>query len=189
MLAQQNSMVYGHALWQLFTSIFVTDSYLDAAFNAVAVFVLDFFLPDTFNNTRYFGIFFSTALLGNIFTLSLGPSYASAGASGGIFGLFAAAFAYSWAESKRVEFSSLGLFLILFVSSSFFFTNVNWFAHLGGSIGGFIAGPLLYSSIKLDEGGFYALGRSRNSTQLIMLFLILFMVLGSIAQFLLFISQ
>jgi rhomboid protease GluP len=183
-------MVFGHAYWQLFTSIFVTDSFEDALFNAIAVIVLEYFLPDTFNKTRYFAIFFFAAILGNIFTLFEGPNYASAGASGGIFGVFAAAFAYNWAERKRIEGATLVLFLILFLGSSFIspfgVQGVDWIAHLGGSIAGFIAGPLLYSSLKNSDTGIGLSSKSATFNQILLALIIALMVIGSTIQFLIF---
>jgi rhomboid protease GluP len=103
-LAQNNSIViYLHQYYQLFTSTLVTDSPLDAGFNAIAVLIFDRLTDDVFNKPRYFLIFFLTAFLGNLLTLSQGPNYASAGASGGIFGLIAAAFSYTWAKDKKIE--------------------------------------------------------------------------------------
>ncbi len=174
-------MVYGGAYWQLFTSIFITNSYLDAAFNAIAVLVLDFFLPDTFNNTRYFAIFFFAALLGNLLTLVEGPFYASAGASGGIFGVFAAVFAYGWAENNRIDFSTVVLFLALFFGS--LIGNVNWIAHLGGSTGGFISGPLLYYSVRESKTEYGMSTRSSRNSRVVLLLIILFMIVGSAIQF------
>ena len=192
LLAQQNSMIYyNNAYWQLFTSIFVTGGlagFYDAALNAVAVLVLDFFLPDTFNNTRYFAIFFISALLGNLLTLFEGPLYASAGASGGIFGVLAAAFAYSWAENKRIDFPSLILFLALFFGSSFLGQNVNWIAHLGGSIVGFILGPVLYNSVRQSKTEYGISTHSSSNTKVIVLLAILVMFVASAAQFLIFVS-
>jgi rhomboid protease GluP len=195
LLAQQNSMVYGNAYWQLFTSIFVVgdqpghfSGFEDAAFNAIAVLVLDFFLPDTFDNARYFAIFFGSAILGNLLTLVEGPLLQSAGASGGIFGVFAAAFAYNWAENKRIDMATLVLFLALFFGSGFLVLNVNWIAHLGGSIGGFISGPILYNSVTQSKTQYGISAHSSQKTKVIVLLAILFMFVGSAIQFLLFVS-
>lgn len=186
LLAQQNSMVYSHAFWQLFTSIFVTDSFADAALNAIAVLIIDYFLPDTFNNTRYFSIFFLSALLGNILTLAEGPFYASAGASGGIFGIFAATFAYYWTENKKIDFATLVLFLALFFGSIYFVgpNVVNWVAHLGGSIGGLIAGPILYLSLGKDATRFEVNSRSSKISEVLLALAVVFMLVGSLIQFL-----
>ena len=138
-LAQNNSIVvYLHQYYQLFTSILVTDNPLDAGFNLIAVLIFDRLTDDVFNKTRYFLIFFLTAFLGNLLTLFQGPIFASAGASGGIFGLIAAAFSYSWAKERRIEISTLAFFLLIFIGSSFLISDVNYVAHLGGAIGGFI---------------------------------------------------
>jgi rhomboid protease GluP len=190
LLAQQNSMVYGNAFWQLFTSIFVVAGpfgFEDAAFNAIAVIVLDFFLPDTIDNTRYFTIFFTSALLGNVMTLIEGPFYASAGASGGIFGVFAAAFSYNWAENKRIDMPTLVLFLALFFGSSFLVGNVNWIAHLGGSIAGFIFGPLLYRSVTKGKTDYGISAHSSFRTKIIVSLGILLVFSAASIQFLLFV--
>jgi rhomboid protease GluP len=189
LLAQQNSMVvYNHAYWQLVTSIFVTDSALDAIFNAIAVFVLDIFLSSSFNRTRYFAIFFASALVGNLLTLIEGPNYASAGASGGIFGLFAAAFSFSWAEDKKIDKVTLILFGIIFTGSSLpiIFGNVNWVAHVGGAICGFLAGPILYVALRERILNFQSVSNSSKTTRTVVSLLIALMIIGSIVQFLLF---
>jgi rhomboid protease GluP len=189
-LAQNNGIVvYLHQYYQLFTSILVTDSPIDAGFNAVAVLILDRLTDDTFNMSRYFLIFFLTAILGNLLTLAEGPQYASAGASGGIFGLIAAVFSYSWAKENRIEITTLAFFLIVFVGSSFLISDVNYVAHLGGAIGGFIAGPLLYRSINPKlTGQVTELSDSNRFTKIIVSALIFGLTIGSIVQFLLFVS-
>lgn len=188
-LAQTNILVVGaQAYFQLFTSIFVTDSTLgalDVIFNALAVIILDAFIDSSFNRTRYFGVFFFSALLGNVLTLLMGPQYSSAGASGGIFGLFAATFSYRWAEEKRIDRGTLIFFAAIFVSSSIL-QGVNWIAHAGGSIGGFIAGPLLYIALKKKLANYESVSDSAKSTILITWALILLMIIGSAVQFYLF---
>lgn len=189
LLAQTNGIVvYYHQYYQLFTSIFVTDSALDAGFNAVAVLVLDRLSDDTFSMTRYFLIFISTAILGNLLTLFQGPQYASAGASGGIFGLIAAIFSYYWARENRIEMTTLVFFLVVFVGSSFLQANVNYVAHLGGAIGGFLAGPLLYRSLKPKLSEYIDASESSPLTKKFTLIIILGLTLASIIQYLLFVG-
>ncbi len=186
LLAQFNAyVVILHQYYQLFTSIFVTNSPDDVIFNAIAVLVLDIFVDSSFNRTRYFGIFLSSAILGNVMTLLMGLDYPSAGASGGIFGLFAATFAYRWAEEKRIDKSTLLLFIAIFASSSIL-PNVNWMAHLGGSIGGFIIGPLLYYALKNKLERYESISNSSVQTKLIVWTSILLIVIGSTIQFFFF---
>ncbi len=189
-LVQYNFMViYYHGFWELFTSIFVTNSLDDAFLNAIAVIILDLFMTSYINRTRYFAIFFATAIFGNLLTLLQGPLYSSAGASGGIFGLFAASFSFIWAEEKRIDKPTLAIFLIIFLASSLPLQGnlqVNWVAHVGGSLAGFIAGPLLYLSLK-PELSEYSLTSFHSKHQALIFILILILVLGSAAQFLSFI--
>jgi rhomboid protease GluP len=188
LLAQNNGIVvYLHQFYQLFTSILVTDSALDAGFNAVAVLILDRLTDDAFNMPRYFLIFFLTAILGNLLTLFKGPQYASAGASGGIFGLIAAVFSFSWAKENRIEITTLVFFLIVFVGSSFFIPNVNYVAHLGGAIGGFIAGPLLYLNLKPKISNYMEISKSSSMTIKLTIALIASLTIGSVVQFALFV--
>jgi rhomboid protease GluP len=189
LLAQNNAIVvYLHQFFELFTSILVTDSPVDAGFNAVAVLILDRLTDDTFNFPRYFLIFFLTAILGNILTLIEGPQFASAGASGGIFGLIAAAFSYSWAKENRIEITTLVFFLIVFIGSSFLIPNVNYVAHLGGAIGGFIAGPLLYQSLKTQAREYADTSKSRRQMTNVTVVLIGLLTIGSIIQFVIFVA-
>lgn len=181
-------MIYLHTYWQLFSSIFVTDSVLDAVFNAVAVLILDRIIESAFNKSRYFLIFFLSAILGNVLTLIQGPHYASAGASGGIFGLFAATFSYTWSTERRIDNATLGFFLVLFVGSSFILPRINWIAHLGGAIGGFVTGPLLYFALKDKVKRYESVSRSTVATNIATLVFVIGLTLLSVAQFLLFIS-
>ncbi|MHB8566275.1 MAG: rhomboid family intramembrane serine protease [Nitrososphaerales archaeon] len=167
-LAQNNGyVIYFHFYFQLGSSVFVTNSIEDVAFNALAVLILDRLADPSFNATRYFSIFIASALMGNILTLLEGPYYLSAGASGGIFGLYAAAFSYHWAEEKKIDIPTLGFFLMIFITSSFLFSNVNWLAHVGGSIAGFIAGPLLYYYLRNNLATFGSASQSLPISRLI----------------------
>jgi len=188
-LAQNNSIViYFHQYYQLFTSILVTDSPLDAGFNLIAVLIFDRLTDDVFNKSRYFLIFFLTAFLGNLLTLFQGPNYASAGASGGIFGLIAAAFCYSWAKEHRVEISTLAFFLLIFVGSSFLIPEVNYVAHLGGAIGGFAAGPLLYQNLKQKLADYDGASKSSMMTEFATFALTAGLTIVSIIQFAFFVG-
>jgi len=186
-MAQNNAIVfYFRQYYQLFSSIFVTDSPFDAGFNVIAVLIIDRLSEDTLNKSRYFLIFFFTAILGNLLTLTRGPNYpASAGASGGIFGIIAAIFSYSWDKEHRIEASTLIFFLFVFAGSSFLIPDVNWVAHLGGAIGGFVCGPLLYINLK-DKQSDFAVSESSSLTNFATGALIIAVTILSIIQFGLF---
>ena len=147
-LAQNNALVvYYHQYFQLFSSMLITDNPVDFLFNAIAVLVLDLITEDNLNKTRYFAVFVSTALIGNMLTLLNGPNYASAGASGGIFGIYAALITFTFLKDKKMDILPIALFVVIFVGSSVL-PGVNYLAHLGGAVGGFIAGAIIYESVK-----------------------------------------
>jgi rhomboid protease GluP len=186
-LAQVNVLVvYYHLYFELVTSILVTPSAIDAGFNAVAVLILDRISEDVMDKPTYLLVFFLTAILGNLLTLAEGPNYASAGASGGIFGIFAAVFSYEWARDKKIENITLVFFLLIFIGSSFLIPDVNWVAHVGGAIGGFLAGPLLYRSSKTHISDYSVTTRSNPIATFGTVALLLLMTIGSIIQFILF---
>ena len=163
----------------------MTGSTIDALFNVLAIFIFDRLTYDNFSKSEYFLIFFLTAIFGNLLTLLQGPFYASAGASGGIFGIFAAILSYSWFKEKKVEKTTLVFFLIVFLASSFFIPNVNWVAHFGGAIGGFLMGPATYYfTARSDEA--YEKSRKSRDVDIATMTLIFLMIVGSAIQFVLF---
>jgi rhomboid protease GluP len=186
-LAQNNALVYYfHAYYQLFTSILVTRDPLDAAFNAIAVLVLDRITEDNLNKTRYILIFFSTAFLGNLLTLLQGPNYSSAGASGGIFGIYAALITISWLKDRRPDPPAIILFIVIFVASSIL-RNINYVAHIGGAIGGFIAAEILFWSLKPTITEYSMAYDSKQATIVVTVVLLVLATLASVGQFLAFV--
>lgn len=177
--------MYLHQYYQLFTSILVTDSPIDAGFNAVAVLILDRLTEDNLNKTRYFIVFFSTAVVGNLLTLAQGPAYSSAGASGGIFGIYAALITFSWLKSKQVDVPSLVLFLVIFLGSSVL-PDVNYVAHIGGAFSGFIIGALIYRSVRPTITEYSMAYDSSMRTVVITWGAIILLAVASAFQFLVF---
>lgn len=187
-LVQNNGLVvYYHQYYQLFSSMLITGSSLDAAFNAIAVLVLDFITEDNLNSTRYFTVFVTSALVGNLLTLLNGPYYSSAGASGGIFGIYAALITFSFLKDKKIDIPPFILFIVIFVGSSVL-PNVNYVAHLGGAIGGFIVGALIYKSAKPSITEYSMVRNSKRLTVIATLLIISLIILASSVQFLYFIS-
>ena len=164
----------------------MTGSTIDALFNVLAIFIFDRLTYDNFSKSEYFLIFFLTAIFGNLLTLLQGPFYASAGASGGIFGIFAAILSYSWFKEKKVEKTTLVFFLIVFIASSFFIPNVNWVAHFGGAIGGFLMGPATYYFTARSDEALEVKSRKSRDLDIATMTLIFLMIVGSAIQFALF---
>ena len=144
-LIQVNSFVYQGWLVPLVTSIIVappTFSGLeDVALNAIALLIFDRLLAFSYTPRQYYIVFLVTGVFGNVLSLLYyGPYFASFGASGGIFGLFAGAVTYNYAVSRKVNTSLVMWFLVIFFLSSFTSPGVNWVAHLGGALLGLPTG-------------------------------------------------
>jgi len=153
-----NRAVDAGLYWQLLTSLFVVIPYsqfqgplgvADVLFNAFAVVVLDGLLSHAFHEWEYYSVFVLSGLVGNIVSLLNGPSAVSFGASGGIFGLLAGAVAFEFVVERRVDYTLLAWFLLIFIFSSFALSYVDWLAHLGGAASGLLVG--------------YAIGARRES--------------------------
>jgi membrane associated rhomboid family serine protease len=148
-LLQVNALVYRGWYWQLFTSMIVVLpgflGFVDVLFNAMAVVWLDGLLSDAFAPAEYFAVFVASGLAGNLLSLLNGPREISFGASGGIFGLLAGAVSVDYVVRRRVNYSLLAWFLVVFAFSSFGLSYVDWLAHLGGALFGLAAGYVLGS--------------------------------------------
>jgi membrane associated rhomboid family serine protease len=75
--------------------------------------------------------------------LLLDPNELTVGASGGIFGLMAAAFLIARHRGLDQLASQLGFFVIINLVFTFSISNISIGAHLGGLAGGALAGLLI----------------------------------------------
>lgn len=137
-LIQNNALVYQGYIIPLITSMIVVyPNYLglyDVIFNSISVILIDGLLSVSFTYREYFVIFFATGLFGNLASLLNGPNITSFGASGGIFGLVAAAVTHDYALNRRMNTALVGWFVIIFILNSFSSVYVDWLAHTGGAL-------------------------------------------------------
>mgnify|MGYP001772580108 CR=1 FL=1 len=142
-------IIYYHFYWELVTSILVTPSFFDYAFNSVALYFI-YYLYRGEEGVKEIAIFLLTGVFGNLLYLIVYPNgLPSAGASGGIFGILAY---YSLLDYLR-EKQSGGLIILLgalILSDTLLlpFLNINVLAHIGGTVSGLILALVAY---KLSE--------------------------------------
>jgi rhomboid protease GluP len=146
-LLQTNQLVYQGNFLSLFTSLIVLyPDYLgvtDAVFNAISVIFVDGLLASAMTYREYFLTFVATGLAGNLLSLLNGPYTISFGASGGIFGLVAAAVTQDYAFNGRLNTALVGWFVVIFFFNSFLISQVDWLAHAGGALFGLLIGYYL----------------------------------------------
>lgn len=136
LLEQYNRKVlHNLQLWRLFTSMFLHADIMHFFSNVFALFIFGALIEREFSKIKYIILYFTSGLIGNIFTLFLfPPNTISLGASGAVFGLIGAAFII-------IAIDYPPLIVIAFVYIAFFLVSslapgINIWAHLFGLISG-----------------------------------------------------
>ena len=112
------------------------------AFNMMALHQLGTPLEYVFGKTKFMVIFLFSLLTGSLLsTFLMAPSGYSIGASGAVFGLFGAFIAVG----NRIGVEVKSIYAIVAINFAIGFTigGVDWHAHLGGLIGGYLITKLL----------------------------------------------
>ncbi len=170
--------IYGNALpLSVLTATYLHGSLLHILFNVLWIRQLGPDVGHFYGPARYFIIYTVAGAVGFILSnLLLGAP--TVGASGAIFGLFAAIIVYG--RNHKTQMMSLMTrqmwqWAILLFVMGFLMSGVNNWAHLGGFIGGWIAAQILVSSAEYREG---------RITILIALLCLLLTVLGFVLSIL-----
>jgi len=131
--------------WRLFTAMFLHIGLLHLAMNGYALWLFGDFVERGFGRLQMLFLFLLSGWLGSVTSYAFGSG--GAGASGAIFGLFGAFIAYNLRRRGTVLASAnLRLAVTLLVINAVFALGVrqiDWHAHLGGLVAGFVAGWLL----------------------------------------------
>lgn len=143
--------------WRIFTSMFLHFGFMHIAFNMAALWNLGESAEQLYGTRRYINLYVLSGLGGSCLSLLFNPGVVSAGASGAIFGVYGALFAYFFARRKemgseafRAGSKSATAFILVNVALGLTFGFDN-FAHAGGLITGFVCG-LMY--IPRSRSGF-----------------------------------
>lgn len=138
--------------WRLFTAMFLHAGLLHIAFNAYALWLFGRIVESTLGRARFILIFFVAGFLASVTSYAFGPIRSvGVGASGAIFGVFGAFVAYNFrrrhlamaAANLRWAFMLIALNAFLAVG----FHAIDWRAHVGGLVAGFVAGYLAEGTI------------------------------------------
>ncbi|QIW23008.1 rhomboid family intramembrane serine protease [Sulfolobus sp. S-194] len=151
-LIQINYLVLHGFYWQLLTSIFITPNFFDWAFNTIAMYFIYWLYKGEAGKLEYI-IFLISGIIGNILSLYLYPPFvASAGASGGIFGLFAYYTVTDYLKDKQLNQIAIILLISVFIlSDTLPLFDVDIWAHTGGILTGVLL-SLLFFKINKTRG-------------------------------------
>jgi membrane associated rhomboid family serine protease len=135
-------LVQSGEVWRLFTVALVHGGLTHLFFNMFSLLVLGNPVEATLGKARFLIIFFVSLLTGSLSSVYLSSyPYISVGASGAVFGLFGAFIAMR----KMIREGVRDIYLIIGLNFIFGFIlgGVDWRAHLGGLVGGFLTTAIL----------------------------------------------
>lgn len=157
------TVIYEHAYWQMFTSMFLHFGFSHIFNNMLVLFFLGDNLERAVGHWKYLIIYLGGGLIGNVASLAVSlmdsPSdwAVSAGASGAIFAVVGALVYIVIRNHGRLEDLSTTRLLILVgftLYHGFTSYGVDNGAHVGGLIGGFLLAVLLYRKKKPARTGY-----------------------------------
>jgi membrane associated rhomboid family serine protease len=129
--------------WRIVTSGFLHFGLLHLLFNAWALWNVGQSLERGLGRWRYISLFVVSVLGGSAGALWLSPNAITAGASGGLFGLFAAGFMGSRARNIPFGASGWGPTLLINMVFTFSISGISIGGHLGGAVAGAACGAVL----------------------------------------------
>jgi membrane associated rhomboid family serine protease len=146
--------------WRLLTSTFLHFGLLHLAFNMWALWVNGIVVERLYGSSRYLLLYLVAGVAGSVASFLWHPFVNGAGASGAIFGVLGALFAYFLRTDTGVPRSVLvaqrntaGIFIVVSILNAARFPGIDNAAHLGGLAAGFVLGLLLCRPLdkKRDE--------------------------------------
>lgn len=131
--------------WRLVTAMFLHIGPLHLAFNMFGLHIFGGLVEGTFGTVRFLGVYFSSGVFASAVSFALGsPNRIAAGASGAIFGLLGAWLAYNVRRRSlaSAQANIQGALLLVGVNLLLGFSvrGIDNLAHLGGLVGGVVAG-------------------------------------------------
>ncbi|PZE64504.1 MULTISPECIES: rhomboid family intramembrane serine protease [unclassified Curtobacterium] len=134
-----NSALLPTQPWRIVTVLFVHSSFLHIAFNMWALFIFGRMLENMLGTWRFLALYFIAGIGGSMLVTFLAPGTWVVGASGAIFGLFAAFFVLQ----RSLGNNAVSLLVVIGLNLVIGFlpgTNISWQAHVGGILAGFVTG-------------------------------------------------
>jgi rhomboid protease GluP len=146
--------------WRLFTYMFLHFGIVHLAFNMWALWDAGRLVERLYGNAAFLGIYVFAGVCGGLASLWWNsPRTVSVGASGAVFGVYGALFAYVLMQKHAVPkaaMSGIGASAAVFVAFSLFvgalLTGIDNAAHLGGLAGGFVAGLACARPVGVSAG-------------------------------------
>jgi rhomboid protease GluP len=140
--------------WRLVTSMFLHGGLLHIAFNMFALWQVGRLVERMFGSARFIGLYMIAGVCGSLASVLWNPHVNSVGASGAIFGIIGGLLAFIRRPDSGVPATivkdlrgSLGGFLLFNIAAGLVYPHTDNAAHIGGLVGGYLAGHLLARSL------------------------------------------
>ena len=136
--------VAGGEWYRLVTGGFMHAGVIHIGMNMLVLWLVGSQLERVLGHARYLALYFACLLAGSFAVMLASPGDVTVGASGAIFGLFGAMFAFQRDRGINPMQSGLGGLIILNLVITFAIPGIAIAGHIGGLIGGFVTGWLLF---------------------------------------------
>jgi rhomboid protease GluP len=148
--ANYGPLTTGGQPWRLFTSMFLHIGLIHVAMNMIVLAQSGPLLERLFGQAGFAAVYLVAGLGGSLVSVSVNPGVCSAGASGAIFGLYGALFAFLLRNRGIVPkpilqklIQSGAFFVVINVGYGMSKSGIDQGAHFGGLVFGFLAGLVL----------------------------------------------
>jgi membrane associated rhomboid family serine protease len=142
-------LVHHGEWWRVFTVSLVHEGVFHILFNMLLLWIIGQILEPGAGPVRFGLLYVVSVAAGSAAALIATPHAVSAGASGGVFGVAAAATIVMQRQGVRFWDTGFGPLLVInLVLDYFVLTNVSIAAHIGGAIGGLLAAEAMLQGRK-----------------------------------------
>lgn len=156
--------------YRLLTAGFLHAGFMHVAFNMIALYFLGRVLEPSIGTVRFLMVYFSSLFAGSFGAILLSSNIdVTVGASGAVFGLFAATFIIAWGRGLGSIANEIGVIIGINLLLTFTISGISVGGHLGGLVGGAICGLLVIGGERgllgkgpaaklIEYGGLIAIG-------------------------------
>jgi len=137
-------------LYRLFTYMFLHGSIEHVVMNCLSLFIFGSKIEKYCGRVKTMAIYLISGIAGGLLSALFNTGF-SIGASGAIFGMLGALLAISKKTRKRIDglsYITIGVLVVVSIGMGVLEPQIDNFGHIGGLIGGFVLGFLLYKDKK-----------------------------------------
>ena len=140
--------------YRLVTSSVVHFNFMHILFNMLVLWQVGLILEPAAGRTRYFVLYLVSVLGGAAGALLLTPLSPTGGASGGVFGVAAAATLLMHRRGVSFMQTGFGPLLVINLLLGFFVPNISMGGHIGGLVAGLLATEALLQARRINQPRF-----------------------------------